>query len=325
MEKSWSLSCHNDRNLEEINECTFQPSGRLWPDLQNLVQILGASMHPAFKYLKKPETRFIANSIQFDDFSFGILCKAISDSQLKHLVFTNTNLTQSALSHLTNLLSCTPLQSLQLDWNPLPTPQLFNEFASSTLKIQHLSLKSCGIDDLTFALICSSLKENIHLKSLDLFGNSIKDLKGLGEMLIVNRSLINLNLSGNSICDEDLGPLVGTFGKILYSEKEAVEFRSIEREKAKMKIQHFGKNNFTDFMFTDEIIVDEETQEYFLLKNQAFMHFNLSLNKFTTDHFLRLILSVSLKNFKILLSGNPLPESLKVSLTQAFPLNLIIN
>ena len=326
MNEVWNLHCHDGRQLTEISESLFQPSGIFWPDLQNLIQILGAKIHPCFKPLsKKQENRFVAISYKFDDFSLGILCKAITNSATKHLGFSNTALSESNITQLINLIKQSDIKILQIDWNPIENPDLFGEFLKSPSKLQNLSLKSSGIHIQAFNCLCENLKVNKSLQTLDLYGNNITNLTALASLLETNRSLASINLSGNQLTDEHLAPLVGVFGKIPYSEEQVKEFKSLEKIKAKMKIQSLPAHSFSNEDFSDEIFYEEERKEYFLLKNQIFRHLNLSLNNFTNDHYLRLILSIALKDLKILLSGNPLPESLKTSLLQAFNLNLFIN
>ena len=197
---------------------------------------------------------------------------------------------------------------------------IYAEFLNTYSNLQNLSLKACNIASDTFAEICKNLKSNKTLKKLDLYGNLITNLTSLGELLEINRSLTNLNLAGNSISDQDLAPLIEKFGKISYSKDQVEEYKRELKEKA--KTQDFGKKSFYEHSF-DEVVFEEENNQYFLLKNQSFKVLNLALNNLSSDHYLRLILSQSLPGFIVIVSGNPMPESVKNSLIQAFPGNLV--
>jgi hypothetical protein len=309
------------RDVNEIDQCNFKPSGNFWPDLQNLVEILGAKPHPCF--IPGHKNRFFAISYKFDEFSFAILCKVLATSPIKQVGFNNANLQTIHITYLLKLILIPTFQNLQIDWNPIESPLMFSELLNNSSKLQSLSLRSSGINNEAFAAICENLKDNRVLKSLDLYGNFINDLIPLGGLLNVNRTLSMLSLSGNQLTDECLEPLLGAFGKILYSQEEVEVFKKKQKDNAKKKIQ-FSDKKLIDAILEDEIYIDDDTNQSYLLKNQVFNHFNLSLNKFTGDHYLRLVLSQATKNFKILISGNLFPESLKNSLTQAFPNNLII-
>lgn len=324
MERTWSLSCHDNRQLSEISESKFQPSGRFWSDLRNLVHMLDATIHPCFVNIPKQDTRFTGISFKFDDFSFAILCKILFSSPLKQIIFNNCSLSVAQINNLVSLRSLPHFQSLQIDWNPVENPMIFADLLCLDSKLHSLSLKSCNLDNESFFTICESLKTNKTLNFLDLYSNQISDLSKLSEALKENRSLVGLSLCSNNIHDENLSPLIGIIGKILCTEEDAQEFKRIEKEKAKKKVQEIGPLDMFKGDFTDEIEYNEESKEYFIMKNQVFRQFNLSLNKISNDHYLRLLLGSALKSFKVLITGNPLPESVKSSLGQAFAQNIIV-
>jgi Leucine-rich repeat (LRR) protein len=189
-------------------------------------------------------------------------------------------------------------------------------------KLQSLSLKSCDLNNSFFSDLCERLQKNENLTELDLYDNQITNLVPLASVLQVNRTLKSLSLCKNSIRDQDLAPLVGVFGKIRMSALEAEEYKKIEREKATSK--YLAGNQNLSKSFTDDLEFNEDSGEYFLIKNKVFRNFNLSLNCCDADHFLRLVLSQVLPSFKILISKNPLPETVKNSLMQAFSGNVIV-
>lgn len=323
MKRFWNLECHFLRNTDEIESIEFQSSGKFWPDLNNILIILEAIPHPSFTLDPKTDSRYFCNSLQFDEFSLKILCRVAKHSHLKTFGFSNCALPEGHINYLTALTDSPNIEKLQIDWNPLPDPLVYVKILHAECKLQALSLKSCELTNAFFSELCERLQKNEILKELDLFGNFINDLQPLAAVLQTNRTLACLSLSKNSIKDQDLAPLIGIFGKIKVSAEEAEEYRKIEREKATSKYLAGGQN--VSKSFTDDLEVNEETQEFFLIKNKVFRNFNLSLNCCSGDHYLRLVLSQALPEFKMLMSKNPLPETVKESLLQAFGNSLILN
>lgn len=322
MKKFWNLECHFLRNIDEIDTVEFQPSGKFWPDLNNILIILEAIPHPSFTQGPKTDSRYFCSSLQFDEYSLKVLCKVAKQSHLKTFGFSNCALPEGHINYLIALTDSPNIEKFQIDWNPLPDPLVFIKILHSGCKLQTLSLKSCELNNAFFSELCERLQKNEILKELDLFGNHINDLKPLAFVLQSNRTLTSLSLSKNSIRDQDLAPLIGIFGKIKISAEEAEEYRKVEREKATSK--YLAGNQNVSKSFTDDLEINEETQECFLIKNKVFRNFNLSLNCCSGDHYLRLVLSQALPEFKVLMSKNPLPETVKESLLQAFSNNLIL-
>lgn len=322
MKRTWNMDCHYLRNFDEIENAEFQPSGKFWPDLNNFLIILEAIQHPSFVNGSKIETRYFCSSFQFDEFSFRILCKVAKHSTLKTFGFSNCGLPEGHINYLLEVTENPNIEKLQIDWNPLADPLVFVKILHTDCKLQSLSLKSCDLNNSFFSDLCERLQKNENLTELDLYDNQITNLVPLASVLQVNRTLKSLSLCKNSIRDQDLAPLVGVFGKIRMSALEAEEYKKIEREKATSK--YLAGNQNLSKSFTDDLEFNEDSGEYFLIKNKVFRNFNLSLNCCDADHFLRLVLSQVLPSFKILISKNPLPETVKNSLMQAFSGNVIV-
>ena len=316
------MDCHFLRNFDEIESVEFQPSGKFWPDLNNFLIILEAIPHPSFVNSSKIETRYFCSSFQFDEFSFRILCTVAKHSTLKNFGFSNCDLPEGHINYLLEVTESPGIEKLQIDWNPLPDPLVFVKILHTGCKLQSLSLKSCDLNNSFFSNLCERLQKNESLTELDLYDNNITNLVPLASVLQLNRTLKSLSLSKNSLRDQDLSPLVGVFGRIRMSLEEAEEYKKIEREKATSKYLSGNKN--LSKSFTDDLEFNENTGEYYLIKNKVFRNFNLSLNCCDGDHFLRLMLSQALPGFKILISKNPLPEAVKSSLMQAFSGNIIV-
>lgn len=119
MEKNiWNLSCHNARSLSEINESSLKLTGKLYNDLQALIQLLGASCHPSFRETGHSDSDlpyFSAISHRFDLFSFKILCLALSSCPTKMVKFNNCELTTEHIDMLLSSLNSEHFTWLQLD------------------------------------------------------------------------------------------------------------------------------------------------------------------------------------------------------------------
>ncbi|CAG9323770.1 unnamed protein product [Blepharisma stoltei] len=325
MESSlWSLYCHDSRGLHEIKEAGFKPSGKLWSDISNLLQVLNAKIHPCFKdQIPTESENFSAMSYRFDNFSFKVLMFVLTTANVKQIRFNNCDLNEDLIAMIIEIISLDHINWLQIDWNPGLQDYKYSELLRGDSKLQVLSLKACNLGDNALSYICEALKENKKLKTLDLYGNRIYSLTPIAEMLEVNRSLMHLNLAKNELTDEQLMPLVGAFGKIPFPSERVEEFRRREKEIIKEKAMK-NKGHGEIEPPADELIEEEESGQCFLMKNKVFSRLNLSLNKIESDRQLRLILIQALPHFKILMKNNPIPELVKRPLVIGFSQNLVI-
>ena len=190
--------------------------------------------------------------------------------------------------------------------------------------MQLLSIRVSNLSDSAFRLICENLKNNKYLKTLDLYGNNITNLTPLAEVLDVNRFLMNLNIGKNQITDEGLGCLVGIFGKLEFPEDKVEEYRKKEKEIAKIKAQKNRGKVLEPEAPADELIQDEETKQFYLLKNKVFRQLNISFNSLTICENLRNILDHSLGSFKVVISHNPLTTEILESLQHQYPNSVVL-
>ena len=315
MEKNiWNYSCHIGRSLAEINDSQIKLTGKFYSDLQLIAQLINASPHPCFKENNHPETEtpyFSAISHRFDLFSFKILCFALSGCLTRMVKFNNCCLGPEHIDLLLPALSQEFVPWLQIDWNPLPDIKIA-ELLREGSKLQLLALRVSGLGDETFRLLCENLKNNKYLKTLDLYGNNISNLTPFAEVLDINRFLVNLNIGKNHISDDSLNCLIGTFGKLEFPEDKVEEYRKKEKEIAKIKLQKNRGKVVEPEAPADELIQEEETKQFYLLKNKVFKHLNLSFNSITHGETLKSILNHCLGHFKVVISYNPMtPEILE--------------
>lgn len=327
MEKSiWNFKSASHRSPSEVIEAQVKPTGKFYNDLQMFSLQFNGSIHPTFKDSGHTESEtpyFSAISVKFDLFSFKILSIALATCPTRMVKFNNCELTAEHIDMLVPSLNFENFSWLQIDWNPLAEHK-FSELLRENSKLQLLSLRACCISDEGFRLICENLKNNKFLKTIDLYGNVISNLVPLAEVLDVNRYLVNVNIGKNFVTDESLAPLIGVFGKLEFPEDKVEEYRKKEKELAKLKAQkNRGKVVETEPP-SDELIQDEETKQFFLLKNKVFRHLNLSFSPITKFENLKVILDHALNIFKAVISYNQLPTETLEMIHKQYPNNLVL-
>lgn len=327
MEKNiWDYNVQSHRSPTEIIESQIKLTGKLYNDLSLISQQFSSSLHPCFRDSGHAETEtpyFSAISHRFDNFSIKILSIALAGCPTRMVKFNNCELTPEQIDILVPCLNFEHVPWLQIDWNPLPDNK-FADLVREGSKVQLLSLRVSNLGDDAFRLICDNLKSNKFLKTLDLYGNYVSNLAPLAEVLDANRFLINLNIGKNLVTDDGLSCLVGVFGKLEFPEDKVEEYRKKEKELAKIKAQKNRGKIVEPEAPADELIQDEETKQYFLLKNKVFRHLNISFCSLTKCDHLKAILSHCLGNFKAVISFNPLPQEQAELLQKSFPNSLVI-
>jgi hypothetical protein len=322
----WELDVHADRTLSEINESQLKLTGKLYADLQTLTQVLGAASHPCFKEPGHSEADlayFSAISYYFDMFSFRVLCIALSGCPTRMVKFNNCELTAEHLDMLLNAITSEHFPWLQIDWNPLPESK-YSELLKEGTKLQLLCLRVCNISNEGFRMLCENLKTNKYLRTLDLYGNNISTLTPFTDVLDQNRFLVNFNIGKNYITDDNLKSIVGVFGKLEFPDDKVEEYRKKEKEIAKVKAQKNRGKVVEPEAPSDELIQEEETKQYYLLKNKVFRHLNLSFNALATAENLKALLNQCLNTFKVVISHNPIPTDTLESLQKLYPTSLVL-
>lgn len=322
----WTFKTSGHRNPSEVIETQVKLTGKLYNDLQMMTALFAGNLHPAFKETFHSETEIpylSAISVRFDLFSFKILAIALAGCPTRMVKFNNCELTPEHIDMLSVSLLSENFPWLQIDWNPLPESK-FADLVREGSKLQLLCLRACEIKDEGFRLICENLKGNKYLKTLDLYGNFINNLVPLAEVLEVNRFLVNVNLGKNQITDESLAALVGVFGRLEFPEDKVEEYRKKEKELAKVKAQKNRGKVVEPEAPADELVQDEETKAFFLLKNKTFKHLNVSFCPLKNCDNLRAILNKALSNFKAVISFNQMSSEMLEALQKNYPANLVL-
>ncbi|XP_065644891.1 leucine-rich repeat-containing protein 71 isoform X5 [Hydra vulgaris] len=135
-----------------------------------------------------------------------ILTATIPDLEKINLIdLWNTGLDDHTLNDLAVCLNTlTSLRTLRLDGNNNISNQRFDMFITEKSVLQNLSLRSCHLDDSAAKLISDALLINKSLLTLNLCFNKITDIGGsyIAKALRMNRSLLSLNLASNNISDD---------------------------------------------------------------------------------------------------------------------------
>ncbi|CAG9326702.1 unnamed protein product [Blepharisma stoltei] len=331
----WFYNCHEQRRLDEITALGYKCTGRLWNDLANIIQSLSAYMHPSFKeQLRDMSTssgqeieipNFLATSFHFDVFSFKILIFTLTTDPVRMLRFNNCGLSEELVDMLQSIIHLDHINWIQLDWNPGLPDRKYIDFLKEGTKLQTLSLRCCNLGNEAIHGICEALKTNKTLKALDLYGNCFNTLTSFAGVLETNRYLVHLNLAKNNLTDDHIAPFIGVFGRLHFPDDKVEEYRKKEKDLAKAKALKSKGKQVEPEPPADELVQDEESKQFYLIKNKVFKRLNLSLNNISSDHYLRLLLHQVLPNFKLVLQVNPIPESVKRQLAMGFADILILN
>lgn len=176
-----------------------------------------------------------------------------------------------------------------------PIGASFAQFVNSTSILENVSFRYCDLGRIEGRQLGEALKSNMHLKSLNLWGNRICDLgvQTIGEALVSHYGLQYLGLGRNQVTHEGLKLLcVGLGGVRVENEADVKELQKgavpndaekAKRQKAypapkkdaKGRERHQGPCHFDEI----EEKTDEEGKVYWVhLRNTVFETLNLEHN-----------------------------------------------
>ena len=184
--------------------------------------------------LNRAVTRLCLQSNNIKKAGAPHLAKILSKNRvIRHLNLGSNSLGADGVTHVAEAVRFNrTLNSLSLDMNEMgyKGAAAIATALISNRHLTHLYLPHNNIGDRGMADICESLKRNRYLISLDLElnhigqGQSVIGLKALGDVLKVNTSLREINLSFNSISSEAIQEL--TPGMAMNTTLESVLFTS---------------------------------------------------------------------------------------------------
>ena len=137
--------------------------------------------------------------------NYFIYCQNLTN--IKKIKFNQINLTEESSSYLTPILQNNKnLETFVLSSNRVLHDGIMDICSGLkyTLKLTHLSLRTCFIGDNGAEALASALFNNIFIKDIDLDDNKIstKGIQALSEKLLGKISLNKINLAHNSINEE---------------------------------------------------------------------------------------------------------------------------
>ena len=144
-------------------------------------------------------------------------------------------------------------------------------------------------DEFTIKIFNGLKNELNYLRILNLYKNGLTDncVKILGETMLINRRLEEINLGNNYLTDVSMNIIKENYGKYEMNETEFEEYKKLEKERqdiikqnAKLKA---GKKPEIEVPHLDELKTIDGVN--YRVKNDVIKLFNLSQNKFTEKSF----------------------------------------
>jgi hypothetical protein len=161
-------------------------------------------------------------------------------------------------------------------------------------RLEALCLRGDFIGDETAIKIFNGLKNELnYLRILNLFKNELTDecVKILGEALLVNRRLEEINLGNNHLTDLSLNIIKTNYGKFEMNEQDLEEYKKAEKERQDIIKQNTklkaSKKPELEIPFLDEMRNIDGIN--YRIKNDVLKLFSLSQNNFTEKSFEDLI------------------------------------
>ena len=161
-------------------------------------------------------------------------------------------------------------------------------------RLEALCLRGDLLGDETAIKIFNGLKNELnYLRILNLFKNELTDncIKVLGETLLVNRRLEEINLGNNHLTDLSMNILKTNYGKFEMNETDLEEYKKAEKERQDIIKQNTklkaSKKPELEVPFLDEMRNIDGIN--YRIKNDVLKLFSLSQNNFTEKSFEDLI------------------------------------
>ena len=341
----WDLHRNDEKDHTTVQENQIRYTGHLYTDLAAFAKALDVIPHPLFS---EPEKRpftadvnlssitknkessvheesktslftteeakevtvYSQHSHRFDTYSMRILTFSLANCpKLQIVKFDNCSLDDVQLEMLQSIVTreTNHITSLYLDWNG--ESSLYPNFAKENVRLKFLSLRSNNINEEDMAALCENVKTNIHLECLNVFGNTITSFQPFAEMLEVNRSLKNLNVSKTGLDDSSLECLVGHIGVYPFPEEELANHSKKQKEFDRLMAKA-AKAVVKDPVPPVDSIFQNEEGAWFINKNEVFLRLNISQNNFTSGvDNLKEILEKSVDGFKTVVWGCEMQSS----------------
>jgi hypothetical protein len=325
--KFWCYNVCNDFNISEEIFNAYKQKGRFFEDASYFYEsLIGTGPHPSLKNksgaAESPILSF--NNILVDINTIKIIFYLFPTSKITTLKFCNNNFNIKTLECLINYLLTKPnnIYNFTYEWNDKISIDgnlfsykdlLTNEFDKKENEKEYLILKKSQeiltnlitkvpnrlealclrgdlLGDETAIKIFNGLKNELnYLRILNLFKNELTDncIKVLGETMLVNRRLEEINLGNNHLTDVSMNIIKSNFGKFEMSETDLEEYKKLEKERQDIIKQNTklksSKKQELEVPFIDEMRNINGVN--YRIKNDVLKLFSLSQNNFTEKSF----------------------------------------
>jgi len=325
--KFWCYNVCNDFNISEEIFNAYKQKGRFFEDASYFYEsLIGTGPHPSLKNkpgaVESPILSF--NNILVDINTIKIIFYLFPTSKITTLKFCNNNFNIKTLECLINYLLTKPnnIYNFTYEWNDKISIDgnlfsykdlLTNEFDKKENEKEYLILKKSQeiltnlitkvpnrlealclrgdlLGDETAIKIFNGLKNELnYLRILNLFKNELTDncIKVLGETMLVNRRLEEINLGNNHLTDVSMNIIKSNYGKFEMSETDLEEYKKLEKERQDIIKQNTklksSKKQELEVPFIDEMRNINGVN--YRIKNDVLKLFSLSQNNFTEKSF----------------------------------------
>ena len=329
--KFWCYNVCNDYTITEEVFSTYKQKGRFFEDATYFYEsLIGTGPHPSLKNKSgNSESPILSfNNVLVDINTIKIIFFLFPSSKITTLKFCNNNFNIKSLECLITYLLTKPnnIYNFTYEWNDkisiegnlysyediisgklneknnekefliLKKSQeiLLNLITKVPNRLEALCLRGNLLGDEMAIKIFNGLKNELnYLRILNLFKNELTDncIKTLGETMLINRRLEEINLGNNHLTDISMNIIKINYGKFEMNEQDLEEYKKQEKERqdiirqnAKLKA---GKKPELEVPHIDEI--KEIDGVNYRVRNDVIKLFNLSQNNFTEKSFEDLI------------------------------------
>ena len=309
----------------EINEKNLisKGKGKINEEIIQLYSELKSAIHPSFIKAKfTNENEEIIESIReisfvnvrIDKYTIHILFNFLQKMKIISLILNSNFLTITNLELIFNSLLTVPnhIFNLNFEWNSklcldngkeikineLNTlkeedNKIFNLiisiFEPDMSRLESISFRGNYIGNEMGQKIFNLMKENTNVRILNLYKNNLSNncLDDLCQMLLFNRTLLELNIGGNIFDDKTISKMKENIGLFELNEKELNEYENLVKLKEEnINFNKKNKNNkkveLKEIPFVDEMKVIEGKS--FIIKNDVISKIDIIQNEGITQN-----------------------------------------
>ena len=318
--KFWFYNVCDQFELTDEMMASAKQHGKFYDDALSIFDLIGTGVHPSLKKFKNsskhPNTLFF-NNVFVDINTIKIIFHLSSKYNINTLKFSCNNFNLKNLEYLINSIinkeHCVNnftyewndqiiIDDIQYSYKNIPniedekllelmekTQELIASLVNSKLEI--LCLRGNFLGDKGALKIFNNLKinESPKLRVLNLFNNNLTDdcIQNLVDLILINKSLEEINLGKNNLTDISLELISNNYGSYKMSNEELEEHRKKEKErqdiiKQNLKLKASNKPEL-EVIYLDPI--KEVDGVFYRIKNDSLKVLNFIHNNFTEKSF----------------------------------------